>query len=557
MKRICFLIFVLLTLMAVKGLKGQSQYGNFPFQASFLNNRMPSGVIKPDPTKNNAKLTDKGMQLTDSLETQFGAIYLNDHKFKSELGIFIEFEYMAYNGNGGDGLCVFFFDAKEPSPNIGAPGAGLGYAYNRAYYTQYPEGSSIRREGLRGAYLGIGLDSYGNFSGLRWQTNSRVQGLPYSNYSKSGFDIYQKNGNNEVTLRGGRRTTPVTTGGGSIIRGMDVGYVGYPVLVTQRTNERVGFILSDNNQNDPKYIESNQLRARDTFTIRGGKSFERPTDEGYRKAYIEMFPNGSKGDPANEGFYISVMIERNKQEGGKIVMVKDTVIYDYNYRAQTYYYENAWNGSSGDDVRDEFDGFGITRKLLTIALPVELKIGFAAATGTTFGSAQGFTDKHIIKNVGIRLPESAEARDDFLTTHWVGTPSIEFSPLLNDLGYTGQVTRHKKGSPEHLDPGTFKFVDIDGNVPANPYELVVAGEGTWRYTYSGDYTTAKATFYPLPTFKEEARVKYIIKAKNDTPNPHGDDAYYSVPATMGVDLKDNPNPGRNVISNKMVTPALR
>lgn len=527
------LIGILLALLLIPGaykLHAQSQYGNFPFQASFLNKKVPPGIKFPG-SRNSATPLDEGMQLTDALENQFGAIYLNDHYFKSELGIYIEFEYMAYDGTGGDGLSVFFFNADEPSPNIGAPGAGLGYAYNRTIDTY----SSQRVEGLRGGFMGIGFDSFGNYSGLRWQGESRVQGISYTYYNASnGPGVGSRGTSNAVTIRGARRST------GFSPYGMGVGYAGYPVLVTQRTEVNDGVILSENSTT-PQYIINDQLRNERTFTIRGGEAFERPTDPGYRKAYIEMFPNG------DQGFYLSVMIEHDN--------VKDTVIYDYNYKKEFYYYENAFYDTTGDRYTGPDVPKNPQRVLLQTQLPVELKIGFAAATGLGSGKR---TDRHVIKNVGIRLPESAEANDDFLEDRYIGTSSIVFKPLLNDIGYTGQVQRHKSGSPEHLDPASFKFVDANGNVPNNPHELVVTGEGRWVYTSDGnDYNTGTVTFYPEPNFGDKARVRYIIKAKDDTPHPHGDDAYYSVPATIGVDLIENPNPPRNLITNKMITPMLK
>ncbi len=258
-----------------------------------------------------------------------------------------------------------------------------------------------------------------------------------------------------------------------------------------------------------------------------------------------MFPNGETG--VNQGFLISVMIEGKN--------TKDTVIYDYNYKAQTYYYENAYNGAAGDNQTNDAFEFNASRRRLDINLPVELKIGFAASTGTSAGGApgsQGKTDKHVLKNVGIRLPRSAEANDDFLNDRYQGTGPVIFEPLLNDLAYNGSISRNQTPSPDNIDPATFKFVAKNDAVPSNQYQLVVPGEGTWTY----DPATEKATFAPEATFLGQARVRYIIKGKNDGIGPYHDDAFYSVPATIGVDIIVNPNPGRNTVTNKMATMKL-
>jgi hypothetical protein len=70
-------------------------------------------------------------------------------------GLDVRFDYYSYDGTspGADGTLVFFADAsmKRPGKPAGNGGA-LGYI----------EGP--RHSGLKGAYLGVGLDEYGNFS---------------------------------------------------------------------------------------------------------------------------------------------------------------------------------------------------------------------------------------------------------------------------------------------------------------------------------------------------------------------------------------------------------
>lgn len=534
------LALILLVFLCMQGVHLRAQqYGNFPFQASFLDKKVPPGVVRPDPNNNSSSFEDYGLQLTPPQDGQFGAIYLNNHRFKSELGIFIEFEFMVYDGSGGDGFCVYFFNANEPNPHIGARGAGLGYTYNRSVNND--DHRDKRAIGLNGAYMGIGFDSFGNFGTMRWQGEARVQGIPYSFYSKSGFAANGYKSNNAVVIRGGKRTTPVTSGGVTV-PGMGVGYVGYPVLVNQRTVVDSGFVLA-NSSTDPKYVVNNQLKAKQFFSIRGGKVFERPTDQGYRKAFIEIYPNGANPttNPDDVGFLISVMIQ-NEQS-------RDTIIYDYNYKVKTYYYENAYNNRDGDnDPGTIFDGHTITPKILSIALPLELKIGLAASTGKK-------NDRHVIKNLGIRLPRSAEAHDDYLEDKYAGIPSVEFKPLLNDLAYNGVIERYQTPKPENLDPQSFRFIDDNGNQLQGQ---LTTEDGTWIYTAGTDYTTSKVAFVPKSsTYKGEPRARYIIKGKNDGIGPYHDDAFYSVPVVMGVNIIENPNPTVNTITNKMITPILK
>ncbi|MCP1108505.1 hypothetical protein M6G53_24370 [Serratia nevei] len=60
--------------------------------------------------------------------------------------LYFEFEYASWGGNGADGLAAFLYDADQDMSGAGG-GGSLGYC------------------GGAGAYLGIGLDEFGNFSG--------------------------------------------------------------------------------------------------------------------------------------------------------------------------------------------------------------------------------------------------------------------------------------------------------------------------------------------------------------------------------------------------------
>ncbi|MDD9174374.1 MSHA biogenesis protein MshQ [Aliivibrio sp. S2TY2] len=67
----------------------------------------------------------------------------------------VEFDYMAYGGNGADGLAIVFSDA-EITPQAGAFGGPLGYGFKK--------NSEAVKPGFAGGWLGIGLDEYGNYS---------------------------------------------------------------------------------------------------------------------------------------------------------------------------------------------------------------------------------------------------------------------------------------------------------------------------------------------------------------------------------------------------------
>ncbi|MEG4373573.1 DUF4347 domain-containing protein, partial [Microcoleus sp. B4b_D2] len=91
-------------------------------------------------------------------------------------GLKIVFDIFAYDGTTrpdrpdlagqtGDGISFFLIDGTVTPTVAGGYGGSLGYAQN----------TDTNQSGLRGGYLGIGLDEFGNFSTT---TQGRVGGLP-------------------------------------------------------------------------------------------------------------------------------------------------------------------------------------------------------------------------------------------------------------------------------------------------------------------------------------------------------------------------------------------
>lgn len=553
--KINYIKIYILSLFIISGSCIYAQdYGNFPFFESFLT-KTPSHNIKfPKPTggfitSNSATPDTNGLILTENKYTQFGGIYIDNHEITAKNGVLIEFEYMAYGGDGGDGLSVFLFNALEQNPGIGASGAGIGYAYNRS--VNGSQFGYLRAKGVPSGFLGIAFDSYGNFKGRRYQGESRVNGIESSVYTDAGLPIGDWTSGDDVTLRGAAREKNVTNKAddtGTTIPGMSIGYVGYPVLATQHTSKNVGFIY---NPYAIKYERKDQLKTKTPFSVRGGTYFEKSTDPGYRKAFIELYPNGE------EGFYVTVIIQHE--------LAKDTVIFDYNYKMEFPYLENAmpgesgsWKVTDGDNNPTDFPYYRAVQRILKITVPLKLKIGFAAATGTPSNKPgapnEAKNDRHVIKNVGIRLPRAAEAYDDFADDQEQGVSQIVFYPLRNDLGYEGVIRRDQKGSSEHLLPGEFRFLDKDGIPHSDPFYYAEPGVGTWQYVTAAHPNDARVIFRPESTYKGNAAIKYNIKGGRTTPTPYNDEAYRSLPATIGVFIKEREiGPGRNIISNRNVT----
>lgn len=489
--------------------KAQSVYGNFPYYQSFRSSIQPSEIEKVTPQggkANAVSFTSNGLQLTPATAQQFGAVFVKDRKFQSIEGIRIEFEYVIYGGTGADGMSVFLFDADIQNPTIGAPGCGIGYSYNRTNDTHI----DYRASGLNGAYLGIALDSYGNFKQRRWQGDARVNGIP--NLITSSDNRYISN----VTLRGAK-------GGSAQLSdfpygGMGDGYTGYPVLVSQPTlGNSQGWILNDAGDD---YTDTGTYQG--NFSLRGGSL------SAYRKAIIELFPFTD-----GEGFWVTVKIQHDQDMA--------TIINEYPYRKSIIYTENAYT-SAGDYNTSNPASPSSKTTTLDATIPQYLRIGFVASTG-------GLTDIHLLRELKITLPGSAEAYDDAALTP-KRVPVI-VDVLNNDVGYSGPITRDQTGSKNFLNPYTFRFCNDTGaslgtvDLTGTSYSTA---NGLWRF----DFITQKLTFTPIGDFIGQVTVKYNIKAGLNNETPYNDEAYRSFPATIKVDVITP----RVAISNRMATSVI-
>ncbi len=112
----------------------------------------------PDPVGQGA------LRLTDAARNRSAGV-ISQFAFPTNQGLQVTFSSVTYGGNqyggtGADGISFFLIDAdRVPEINsrtrLGAAGGSLGYS--RASYAR-------GARGIVGAYLGVGIDEYGNFS---------------------------------------------------------------------------------------------------------------------------------------------------------------------------------------------------------------------------------------------------------------------------------------------------------------------------------------------------------------------------------------------------------
>jgi autotransporter-associated beta strand protein len=193
----CVLLVCFLLLQAVK-LNAQ-----FTFNESFTGSSAPgwefvqdgSGVspgprltadaipVSADPEYGNGAIDSSGdgwLRLTTTTGNQSNAVALDTPIPSQANNISISFDFTMWSGNAADGMTVFLWDASVPF-DPGAFGGSLGYA------------DRTGSNGLAGAYVGVGLDVYGNFSN---DQEGRSGAYP------SGADISNALNPNQVVLRG-------------------------------------------------------------------------------------------------------------------------------------------------------------------------------------------------------------------------------------------------------------------------------------------------------------------------------------------------------------------
>lgn len=129
------------------------------YSESFNSSTAPNWVLGDSAILTAPSIDPAGagyLRLTSAAGNQKGYAYLNQ-AFPAPLGLEIDFEYLAWGGSGADGLVAFLYDGSITGSafKIGDFGGGLGYCQGYA---------SNATTGLSGAYVGVGLDEFGNFS---------------------------------------------------------------------------------------------------------------------------------------------------------------------------------------------------------------------------------------------------------------------------------------------------------------------------------------------------------------------------------------------------------
>ena len=221
--RLSFLHKALLFLGLYLALGTTTTFAQFAVSEDFRGAGNPDIIIGDDAvlTSGNPDPVNGGwLRLTPATTYKKGYAYVNK-TFPSSLGVLVDFEFKMWRpttADGADGIGVFLFDGTVNPFALGGYGGSLGYA---------PNGGA----GLKGGYVGIGLDAYGNFSNA---SEGRVGGPGVRP--------------NAVVLRGPTTTNAATTNpflAGTTI-GINAGNFTYGNVTTTTNNNRAQDILDYN-----------------------------------------------------------------------------------------------------------------------------------------------------------------------------------------------------------------------------------------------------------------------------------------------------------------------
>ncbi len=123
-------------------------FAQFKLQETFTDTTAPGWTLSGDAllTAPSIDVAGQGwLRLSDNNFAQRGLALDTGQSFPGNVPVTVRFNYVAWGGDGADGITFFLYDSTQDMSGA-ASGGGLGYC------------------GGAGGYLAIGLDEYGNFS---------------------------------------------------------------------------------------------------------------------------------------------------------------------------------------------------------------------------------------------------------------------------------------------------------------------------------------------------------------------------------------------------------
>jgi hypothetical protein len=415
----------------------------FPYCESFQTPSTQANTI----FGGDAKLIGGVLRLTSNDLDQRGYIYI-DVPFPSSYGVKVEFEYFSYGGTGqylADGLSMFLFDGDSQSFQVGGFGGSLGYAPRDG------------EPGLSNAYLGIGLDEFGNFG-------NSAQGKQ-GGFSGIGQDELVPNA--------------------VVLRGPGHGSSGYPFVVGKRTTTTGPDGLLPGGQ----------------FQISsGGAGTQRVTDRnavGYRKVHLELEPNVN-----GIGFF---------------VILSKVVTTEQNLPRQITIFEHPYNYPSPKNLKigfaastGSYTNFHEIRNLI-VEVSADDKLGSPVGTDISdLTACAGQENLYAITEDDLELPnENSVIR------------CLQFYESMEEIAAeSGDICSRARCLEQNrflvLPQGTFTASDLEGGFTFFPNEDFAGEEVTVYYTITDNYgKTSQGNAITLRVEESPRPIRLAVSGSKD------------------------------------------
>lgn len=366
-----------------------------------------------------ARLLDGVLRLTDAQIEQNGYVYI-DIPFSPAYGIKASFEYFMYGGSGADGLTVFLFDADVQNFKTGGFGGSFGFAQRGVI------------PGMTGGYLGVGFDSYGNYSNSSEGKIGGFSGSSTGLYPNSISIRKSGSGLNGYQFVDGKMTLDPPTG--SLGLSLDVEYQ---------------FPLSSGGQGTTRVTD--------------------PARPGYRKVFLELEPN-----PTGAGYLLKLeMVVTTITDEPRIITIFPGIPFPYEPPKNL---KIGFAASTGGETN--------IHEIRNLIVEVSNQEGLKNPSGvdfSDFASCEGQENTYFITDEEVILPnENSEIR------------CLQFYATLEDIeeevdDICAQGKCREENRVLQLPQGTFKAGTNGGDFTFFPNEGFTDQLVTVYYTITDTY----------------------------------------------------------------------
>jgi type IV pilus assembly protein PilY1 len=397
-------------------------------------------------------LTGGALRLTNSADNQSGAIVSNVPFSLSSSGLSVTFTTETYIGDqgsnsfgggsdGADGISFFLQDASKPV-SLGDYGGSLGYTCSNTNNS-----ANQGYDGMVGAYIGLGIDEYGNFLDGSWVTTPGTPATVVFNPSGQGASPQD----NTATGYGKKANRVGLRGAGNVawsyLSTNSATSQYYPLTLTAdqrlkavRQTCETGFLW------DFSGVHPNDTAGNGTYLPTNHGSNAQTIDNPYSRAVITTIPVADYGAIPNAYAILSnkIAVEGATKRGYSTAATTGSSYgkpITYNLTVTTAGLLSLSYSFDGGLPQPVISGQDITAA--NGALPSQVRFGFAGSTGGSRNvheimCFQAQPQNSASSSAGLNQKQSAK----------VQTGTQVYFAFYNPNGWTGSLTSQNLDSPD-------------------------------------------------------------------------------------------------------------